>query len=238
MQRVDEALAALRAAIASRMRQRVRETLQAFDTAATQAQLRAAEKAQLLTGTFQNDMKLFAEGCTNDRLLQHAMDGDTTLAHTVVGIWSAEGETNRLSEFAEAIRRRKGALADASSSVLMMHVAAALGRWQPQQATDLANQAFTHLPPDQRDALSRTVDNEVVLGRVFEGFPAADRAFWFSWINGKDPRCTWRDSSSHQMLDFVMKRRGRRWAGFNVLKQAMSPGAWETLVSAIRMYYG
>jgi len=235
---LEEAIIALRASIASRVRQRVRESLGLFDKAAAEAGLGMAERSGQLLGAFGKDLKLLAEICTDDWLLQHATEGDTALSQAILGTWKSSGEIKRIQDFALALQRKGRHLSDASGATLMMQVACVLGRWQPKMAVDLAHKAFPHLPPDQRDALNQSVDNEVALGQIFEGFPDEHRTFWFRWIEGGSQSSNWRDSYSRQMLHALMTQRGRSWPGFNVLQRFMAPQAWQDLVSAIKMYYG
>ena len=224
----------LRGAVCSRTRQKIREALGELDAAAEASGAGADAVAGAIFAAFSDHPSLLAEMCPDQRLLAQLGRGETQLIHTVVQLWNREGEVRRLETFAGKLRRHP---ASTACGLVLVHVAVAVAAWNPALAGELANVAFAILPSDQRESMMPEIENEIALGRIFEGFPADHRRFWLGHIRGAGQQTNWRDKWSRELLQFVMMRCGGGWAGFGVLQKTMSRGEWDHLVHALKMYF-
>jgi hypothetical protein len=235
---IAQAAARIREAATTRIRQKVREALAAFDEMAAQRGLPHTEQALTLGAAFSAAPNLLAELCGVDRLVRHMEAGDTSLPHAVLRLWSNDGDTKRLQEVAHVLLKRGNLAATELGATVLVHVAVALGAWEPAIAEELSRKAFPHLAAAERTELTATADHEILLGRVFTGFPKDHKRFWLGFVRGAGVRTNWRDSWSRELLTFLLRNCSPKWPGYALLQRTMPPEVWDDMTRAMRMLTG
>ena len=108
-----------------------------------------------------------------------------------------------------------------------------LGFGHPDLARQLADIAFKHLPPEIRDETVGMVEEEVVLGRIFFGFPPEQQRFWLQRLRHPDGAWNWNDAPSQEAFEYIIKARSSSWTGLPLLCNLLPPEVANALHGAV-----
>ncbi len=229
---VKEACEALRQAVLSKIRQKVRIAWAAYDEAARTHELAIESRYAPFIEAFEDKMPLLADCCTDERLLEHLQWGDTRLLRVVTSVWSQQGDAKRLDEFCVSLTRHRQLAESEIGALAMVLAALALGMWHPDQASRLAQRAFLRLPTSQRTELTGLVDYETMLGRLVAPLPQQFKMPWVIVLRYGDAERPWREMITREMLVALLRSCGPAWPGLPILGQRLKPESWLELKAA------
>lgn len=223
---VKEACEAMRQAVLSKVRQKVRIAWAAYEEAAEKNDMGKESRWLLFIEVFAGNIPLLADACTDERLLEHLKHGEMRLLRLVTGYWSKQADAKRLDEFCVSLTRQRQ-LADSENGALAMVVAAiALGAWNPEQAARLAQRAFPRLPTSQRTELAGMVDFETMLGRLVGPLPQHFKMPWVEVLRHGEAEKPWNQIITRDMVVALLRYCGPQWPGLSFLSQRLKPESW------------
>lgn len=227
---VEAALENLRAAIASRVRQKVRIAWAAFEEEALKRDLSAETRWRLFIEQFAGQsVLLLADCCTDERLLDHLKLGEMRLLRLVTDIWSKQGDAKRLDEFVVSLNRQRDLVSSETGAMALAVTAIALGAWNPEQAARFASRAFPKLPTHMRTELAERIDFETMLGRLVEPLPQLMKIPWVEALRLGDSERPWSEVITREMVIAMLRCCGTQWPGLPVLHQRLKPESWAEL---------
>ena len=227
------ALVALREAVESRARQRVRDCWAKLDVEAAYLGLR--ERFHLAMEAFNKaPITLLSDVCTDERLLAHLQDGDVQLTHAALKGWTAQRDVRRIRDFIASLNRARDLHSLPECAVVMVWTAVAMAAWEPETANRLAQKAFPVLPPQNRAELIQRADLEISYGRLVSALPETDKIFWLACLRGQPPSTAWGDMDGRKLLSNLLRHCGPKWPGLDVLSTSLPEEQWKRLVAALK----
>jgi hypothetical protein len=228
---VKDALDALRLAVVSKVRQKVRIAWAAYEEAAEKHDLNQDSRWLLFIDLFAGSIPLLADSCTDERLLDHLKHGEMRLLRLVTDLWSRQGDAKRLDEFCVSLNRQRQLVESETGAMAMVVTAIALGAWNPEQAARFAQRAFPRLPTSQRTELASRVDFETVLGRLVGPLPQQYKIPWVDVLRHGEAEKPWKQIISRDMVIALLRYCGPQWPGLAILSQKLKPESWLELKS-------
>jgi len=223
---VNAAVKELRAAIVSRVRQKVRIAWAAYDDAVQQHDLSADSRWLIFMDVFQGNNQLLADACTDERLIENLKHGEMRLLRLVTDVWSKTGDAKRLDEFCVSLNRQRELASSETGAMALAVTAIALAAWNPEQAARFAQRAFPKLPTSQRGELAERIDFETMLGRLVGPLPQPFKIPWIEVLRLGDSERPWNEMITRDMVIAVLRHCGTQWPGLPVLHQRLKPAAW------------
>ena len=228
------ALDALREAVQSRARQRVRDAWARLDAEAALMSLN--DRFHLAMNAFDKaPIALLSDVCTDERLLAHVQAGEVQLVHAALKGWTDQRDVRRIREFVAGLNRARQLHSLPECAMVMIWTAMALAAWEPETASRLAQKAYPGLTPEDREQLIQRAELEVHLGRLVAVLPEGERLFWLACMHGRPPSDSWGDPEGRKLLLNVLHLCGPRWEGFSILSRTLKEEQWQRLVAAIKM---
>jgi hypothetical protein len=226
---VNAAVKELRAAIVSRVRQKVRIAWAAYDEAVEKHDLSADSRWLIFMDVFQGHAQLLADACTDERLIENLKHGEMRLLRLVTDVWSKTGDAKRLDEFCVSLNRQRELANSETGAMALAVTAIALAAWNPEQAARFAQRAFPKLPTSQRSELAERIDFETMLGRLVGPLPQPFKIPWIEALRLGDSERPWNEIITRDMVIAVLRHCGTQWPGLPVLHQRLKPAAWAEL---------
>jgi hypothetical protein len=226
---VKDAREALRVAVASKLRQKVRIAWATYEEAAEKHDLNKESRWLLFIDLFAGSIPLLADVCSDERLLEHLKWGELRLLRLVTDLWSKQGDAKRLDEFCVSLNRQRQLVESETGALAMVVTAIALGAWNPEQAARLAQRAFPRLPTSQRTELTGAVDFETMLGRLVGPLPQAFKIPWVEVLRHGETEKPWNQIITREMVVALLRHCGPKWPGLSILSQKLSPKSWQEL---------
>lgn len=232
---VKEAIQALKQAVGSKARQKVRIAWAAYENTCASYPALPEECWELFIDAFSGQVDLLADACTDDFILARLRLNDLRLLKLVSTVWGAKGEAKRLDEFCVSLSRQRSLAESETGAHAMVVAALALGPWSPELASRLAQRAFPRLPTTQRNALTAQVDRETMIGRLVGPLPAMAKPAWILLLRHGDRDRPWKEIVSREMLITLLRHCGPQWPGFGLLAQSLKPQSWSEMKSVLEM---
>ncbi|MDB6137000.1 MAG: putative heat-shock protein, partial [Verrucomicrobiaceae bacterium] len=178
---MEKALTRMRDAIASRARQRIRDSWEALD--AESAHLDRTSRFHFAMTAFDDAQKTWLpDVCTDARLLAHVLDGEVLLPQLALKGWMEKQDGRRIREFVTSLNRARALHTLPECAIVMVSAAMALAPWEPETAHRLSQKAFPLLPPHLRSELMEKAEHAMSLGRLVAPLPEAEKMFWLSCL--------------------------------------------------------
>ncbi len=230
---VMQSIAELRRAVASKARQKVRIAWTAYEETAARHPGSPNERWELFIDAFQGHVEMLADACTDELILGQLKLGKLQLLRLVTEVWGRRGDAKRLDEFCVSLSRQR-TLAESETGAHAMVVAAlALGPWNPDLASRLAQRAFPRLPTSQRNELTALIDMETMIGRLVGPLPNGARQPWMTLLRHGDHDRPWKEVISRDMLITLLRFCGPQWPGFAVLARRLSAQSWTEMKAVL-----
>ena len=222
---------ALHAACASASPAMLREAFETFSDAAMQAGHGAAFIHRLLKTLVLNDVEFLAHYAPPALLAHYMQDFTDELIPGVVRVWLEEGQDTRAVAFAKALVAVKHLVLNHDTAVMVARLIHCTAFWEPECAAKLLNLAFPHLPPELRVAARLTsIEQQIVVGRLFHGFPSAYKRFWHErlFLYETVP-VNWQADATTAAIDYVVNIRGHTWPGWHVIQRFVPEEVWRDM---------
>lgn len=226
---VNDAVKELRAAIVTRVRQKIRLAWAAYEEAVEKHDLSQESRWLIFSDVFQGNAQLLADACTDERLIQHLKHGEMRLLRLVTDVWSKTGDAKRLDEFCVSLNRQRELANSETGAMAFAVTAIALAAWNPEQAARFAQRAFPKLPTSQRSELAERIDYETLLGRLVAPLPQPFKIPWIEALRLGDSERPWKEVITRDMVIAILRHCGPQWPGLPVLHQRLKPAAWMEL---------
>jgi hypothetical protein len=226
---VDDVVKQMRAAILTRVRQKIRLAWAAYEEAVGKHALSRESRWLIFSDVFQGNDQLLADTCTDEPLIEHLKHGEMRLLRLVTDVWSKTGDSKRLDEFCVSLNRQRELANSETGAMALAVTAIALAAWNPEQAARFAQRAFPKLPTSQRSELAERIDYETLLGRLVGPLPQSFKIPWIEALRLGDSERPWKEMITRDMVIAVIRHCGLQWPGLPVLYQRLKPDAWAEL---------
>lgn len=208
----------------------IKEAFETFASTSMKAGHAASFIHRLLRTLVSNDVEFLAHYAPPALLAHYMQDFADVMIPEVVSVWLEEGRDARAVAFAKALETVKPLVLNQRTAVMVAQLVQYTAFWEPEASARLLNVAFPHLPPELRSSRLTSIDQQIVVGRLFRGFPPAIKRFWHErlFLHETVP-VNWQSPSTTDALDYLVNIRGHTWPGWNVVQRFIPEDVWKDM---------
>lgn len=208
----------------------IKEAFETFASTSMMAGYAASFIHRLLRTLVSNDVEFLAHYAPPSLLAHYMQDFTDVLIPEVVSVWLDEGRDARAVAFAKVLETVKPLVLNQRTAVMVAQLVQYTAFWEPEASARLLNVAFPHLPPELRSSRLTSIDQQIVVGRLFRGFPPAIKRFWYErlFLHETVP-VNWQSPGTTDALDYLVNIRGHTWPGWNVVQRFVPEDVWKDM---------
>jgi len=196
--------------------------LGALSDAARKARSPAHTVGHLVLEIFEGCLPQWITAIPMDFIFDLVLEGDIRFAHAAFESWWEAGAFQRGKELAEKLLQMAPSMVGDEMGMILAAAGVYCGFWYPNLARDLGQAAFRLIRSDSRDNVLQQLDQQVMLGRLFETIPFEQRIFWRERLRAPDVN-SWNTTQGKEVIATALQAVGAQWPAWNLVHDQL-PG--------------
>ena len=219
---VTQAADRLREVVRIKHRSGAESVLWELYNATRQAQVPGHLVGTLVLQIFGDELPFWINAIPMEFIFDLVLLGDIQFAHAAFESWWKVGSFSRGQELAQKLLQAAPTMVGEEMGLILAAAGIYCGFWFPQLARDLGQAAFKLVGAGARDNVLQQLDQQVMLGQLFEGMPFEQRVFWRERLREPDAE-SWKTDQGREILAAALRSRGLQWPAWNLVGEQL-PG--------------